>query len=121
MTTMETKMLHERWKGARGRMAPEWRDNFEAYKCFGITYPTPKEWEIKPGAVISETANPLRTCGCGSGINVAPLDWVRRNYPGKEIWKVLIRWEWLPGVVCPYNSDGKIRCERVELVEVVKE
>ena len=92
-----------------------------AYKCFGGQYKPPKEWDIKPGAVISETVNPLRTCDCGSGINVAPLDWVRRNYPGKEIWKVLIRWEWLPGVVCPYNSDGKIRCERVELVEVVQD
>lgn len=94
---------------------------YVAYKCFGSTYPTPKEWEIKPGAVISETANPLRTCGCGSGVNVAPLDWARRNYAKEEIWKVLIRWEWLPGVVCPYNSDGKIRCERVELVEEVQD
>ena len=92
-----------------------------AYKCFCGQYKPPKEWEIKPGAVISETVNPLRTCDCGSGINVAPFDWVRKNYPEKEIWKVLIRWEWLPGVVCPYNSDGKIRCERVELVEVVQD
>ena len=92
-----------------------------AYKCFGGAYCPPEEWEIKPGAVISETVNPLRTCDCGSGINVAPLDLVRRNYPGKEIWKVLIRWEWLSGVVCPYNSNGKIRCERVELVEVVQD
>ena len=38
MTTMETKMLHERWKGARGRMAPEWRDNFEAYKRWCIEH-----------------------------------------------------------------------------------
>lgn len=28
--------------------------------------------------------------------------------------------EWLPGVCVPYNTDGKIRCERVELLEVVK-
>ena len=38
----------------------------------------------------------------------------------KKIWKLLIRWEWLPGVVVPYNTDGKIRCERAELVEVVE-
>lgn len=37
-----------------------------------------------------------------------------------DIWKVLIRWEWLCGVCVPYNSDGKIRCERVELVEIVE-
>ena len=60
-----------------------------------------------------------RADACGCGINVAPLDWVRKNYNG-EIWKVLIRWEWMVGVCVPYNTDGKIRCERVELVEVVK-
>lgn len=38
MTTMETKMLHERWKGARGCMAPEWRDDFEAYKRWCIAH-----------------------------------------------------------------------------------
>ena len=50
---------------------------------------------------------------------MAPLDWVkRRNETG--IWKVLIRWEWLPGVCVPYNTDGKIRCERVQLLEIVE-
>ena len=90
------------------------------YKCFGGQYQPPKKWKIKPGSVIEETVNPLRTTTCGSGINAAPLEWVRRKYPGKEIWKLLIRWEWLPGVVVPYNTDGKIRCERAELVEVVE-
>ena len=36
MTTTETKILHERWRGARGRMVPEWRDDFEAYKRWCI-------------------------------------------------------------------------------------
>lgn len=44
---------------------------------------------------------------------------VKRNYKG-ETWKVLIRWEWLCGVCVPYMTDGKIRCERVELIGVVK-
>ena len=95
-------------------------DGYIVYKCFGAEYAPPKKWEIKPGGVIEETVNPLRTVTCGSGVNVAPLEWVRRKYPGKEIWKLLIRWEWLPGVVVPYNTDGKIRCERAELVEVVE-
>ena len=94
-------------------------DGYIVYKCFGAQYKAPQKWEIKPGSVIAETVNPLRTCDCGSGINVAPLEWVRRNYNTRPIWKLLIRWEWLAGVVCPYNSDGKIRCERAELVEVV--
>lgn len=90
------------------------------YKCFGGLYQPPEKWEIKPGSVIEETVNPLRTITSGCGINVAPLEWVRREQPGKKIWKLLIRWEWLPGVVVPYNTDGKIRCERAELVEVVE-
>ena len=94
-------------------------DGYIAYKTFGGTYNPPKGWEIKPGSVISETVNFDRCTECGSGINVAPLEWVKCQYDGKEIWKVLIRWEWLAGVCVPYNSDGKIRCERVELLEVI--
>ena len=95
-------------------------DGYIVYKCFGAQYKAPEKWEIKPGSVIEETVNPLRTCDYGSGINVAPLEWVRKSYNTRPIWKLLIRWEWLAGVVCPYNSDGKIRCERAELVEVVE-
>lgn len=89
-----------------------------AYKTFGGEYNPPKEWKIEPGSVIEENVNSNRADVCGCGINVAPLEWVKKHYYG-TIWKVLIRWEWLPGVVVPYNTDGKIRCERVELVEVV--
>ena len=95
-------------------------EGYIAYKTFNSSYEAPERWAITPGSVIDEVVNECRTTMCGSGINVAPLEWVRREYPGKTIWKVLIRWEWLPGVCVPYNTDGKIRCERVELVEVVK-
>jgi uncharacterized protein YjbI with pentapeptide repeats len=95
-------------------------EGYIAYKTFNSIYEAPERWTIAPGSVIDEVVNECRTTMCGSGINVAPLEWVRREYPGKTIWKVLIRWEWLPGVCVPYNTDGKIRCERVELVEVVK-
>ncbi len=66
-----------------------------------------------------ENVNFCRADNCGCGINVAPLEWVQREYPNKPIWRVLIRWEWIAGVCVPYNTDGKIRCERVELLEVV--
>jgi hypothetical protein len=95
-------------------------EGYIAYKTFNSSYEAPERWTIAPGSVIDEVVNECRTTMCGSGINVAPLEWVRHEYPGKTIWKVLIRWEWLPGVCVPYNTDGKIRCERVELVEVVK-
>lgn len=92
-----------------------------AYKTFGGLYAPPKTWKIEPGAVIEETVNFDRCATCGSGINVAPLEWVRKEYPTGAIWKVLIRWEWLCGVCVPYKTDGKIRCEKVELLEVVRD
>ena len=91
-----------------------------AYKTFNAIYESPAAWEIKGGAVISENVNFDRCTDCGCGINVAPLEWVKRKYVDGPIWKVLIRWEWLCGVCVPYMSDGKIRCERVELLEVVR-
>ena len=94
-------------------------DGYIAYKTFGGQYPAPDKWEIKAGSIITETVNPDRCTDCGSGVNVAPLEWVRSNYKG-DVWKCLIRWEWIAGVIVPYMTDGKIRCERVELIEVVK-
>jgi hypothetical protein len=91
-----------------------------AYKTFDEHYTHSDTWKIEEGEIISENVNYNRTEPCGCGINVAPLDWVLRNMYGSTIWKALIRWEWLPGVVVPYNSDGKIRCERVELVEPIR-
>jgi uncharacterized protein YjbI with pentapeptide repeats len=91
-----------------------------AYKTFDEHYTHSDTWKIEEGEIISENVNYNRTEPCGCGINVAPLDWVLCNMHGSTIWKVLIRWEWLSGVVVPYNSDGKIRCERVELVESIR-
>ena len=93
---------------------------YVAYKTFSQYFVAPDTWEIAPGNILAENVNFDRCTECGCGINVAPLEWVRRNNGGNlEIWKVLIRWEWLCGVCVPYNTDGKIRCERVELLEVV--
>ena len=96
-------------------------DGYIAYKTFNSEYAAPESWTIAEGSVITENVNFNRCDECGCGINVAPLDWVKSHYGwrGGAIWKVLIRWEWLCGVCVPYNSDGKIRCERVELLEVV--
>ena len=95
-------------------------DGYIAYKTFNSKYAAPESWTIAEGSVITENVNFNRCEGCGCGINVAPLDWVKSHYGWRgAIWKVLIRWEWLCGVCVPYNSDGKIRCERVELLEAV--
>ena len=95
-------------------------DGIIAYKTFCGVYLPPESWVLRPGSVITENVNFDRCNECGCGINVAPLEWVKGKYNG-SIWKVLIRWEWLTGVCVPYNTDGKIRCERVELLEIVKE
>ena len=95
-------------------------DGYIAYKTFNAVYLSPDAWTIENGAVIEENVNFDRCISCGCGINVAPLAWVKNEYPEMQIWKVLIRWEWLCGVCVPYMTDGKIRCERVELIEVVE-
>lgn len=100
------------------------KENFErtdegyiVYKCFNNMYTAPDKWDISIGSVIEEEVNPNRTTICGCGINVAPLDWVRNEYPHMQVYKLLIRWEWLAGVVVPYNTDGQIRCARAEIIE----
>ena len=90
------------------------------YKSFGSNYAPPPDWDIEPHAVITEICNPCRTTACASGVNVATLEWAQRNNRCREIWKCLIRWIDLAGVVVPYNTDGKIRASRVELIEVVR-
>lgn len=97
------------------------KDGVIVYKTFRDTYAPPEKWKIQEGSIITENVNFNRTNTCACGINVAPLEWVERNRYGVEnIWKCLIRWEWLCGVCVPYNTDGKIRCEKVELIEVVE-
>ena len=94
-------------------------EGYIVYKCFNNMYSAPDKWDISIGSVIEEEVNPNRTTICGCGINVAPLDWVRNEYPYRQVYKLLIRWEWLSGVVVPYNTDGKIRCARAEIIERV--
>ena len=91
------------------------KDGYIVYKTFGGAYSKPDSWTIEPGAIIEEVCNPNRTNACGCGINVAPIEWVKENYKG-DVYKLLIRFEWLPGVVVPYNTDGKIRCSRAQIM-----
>lgn len=96
------------------------KDGVIAYKTFAECYDPPENWVLKKGSILTENVNSCRSYACGCGINVAPINWVKLRYNGGDIWKVLIRWEWLVGVIVPYHSDGKIRCERVELIEIVE-
>ena len=94
-------------------------EGYIVYKTFGENYSAPESWKIEPGSIIEETVNCDRTTECGCGINVAPLAWVKK-YESHRPYKLLIRWEWLPGVVVPYNTDGKIRCSKAQILEAVE-
>ena len=94
-------------------------EGYIVYKTFGENYSAPESWKIEPGEIIKETVNCDRTTECGCGINVAPLEWVRK-YGCNQPYKLLIRLEWLPGVVVPYNTDGKIRCSKAQIIDVVE-
>lgn len=95
-------------------------EGYIVYKSFGAYRSAPESWDLKPGSIISENVNANRSEKCGSGINVAPLDWVLRDNC-KQPYKLLIRFEWLVDVVVPYNTDGNIRCGRAEIIGPVEE
>ncbi len=90
------------------------------YKCFnGSYYPNPN-WKIEPGSVLTENCGPMPTDKCACGINFATREWVMANHPGKTVWRCLIKWAWLPGVVIPWNTDGKARCSKLMLLREEK-
>jgi hypothetical protein len=95
-------------------------DGYIAYKTFNEHYNAPENWNIEPGSILADVANFTRTDNCGCGINIATKKWVCEETSKPEIWKCLLRWEWLPGVCVPYGTDGKIRCEKIELMEMIK-
>ena len=92
------------------------------FKTFGAYKSSPDYWKIKPNLFIEEVVNPDRCTECGSGINFATLDWIKTDSEAcsKSIWKCLIHWEDMADVVVPYNTDGKARCARLQLIEIVE-
>ena len=93
------------------------------FKTFGAYNDPPNYWKIEPGSFIEEVVNPDRCTECGSGVNFATLDWIKDDSPANQlpVWKCLIHWEDMADVVVPYNTDGKARCARLQLIEVVDE
>ena len=117
--------------GAEGLLsAPNWilknflqdEQGIIVYKIIGNTeYPVPDHWDISVGSVIEEVCNPDRTCLCDCGVNFATKEWCDNNYGRNtnRLWRCRIAWMDLAGVVVPYNTDGKARCERLTLLELV--
>jgi uncharacterized protein YjbI with pentapeptide repeats len=87
------------------------------YKRVGGTdYNIPLYWTIEAGEFLMEIANPDRCTECGCGISFGTREFCD-EYRGDQLWRCRIRWIDLVGVVVPYNTDGKARCERLELLE----
>ena len=104
-------------------------DNFEqdglgliVFKAIGNTsYAMPEQWEIEPGAFLEEVVNPLPTVACGCGVNFGTLAFIHKEYShARSVWKCRIRWIDLVDVVVPYQTDGKARCGRLELLEKIR-
>ena len=94
---------------------------FIVYKTFGAYQQPPNTWKIEAGSIIEEVVNPMPVNDCGSGINFATMQWIKNNDDTNKLplWRCRIRWMDCVGVVVPYNTDGKARCGRLELIEVV--
>ena len=92
------------------------------YKAFGETsYTAPDSWKIEAGSFIEEVVNQLPTVNCACGVNFATLEWINNTYKtGVVIWKCRINWKDACSITVPYNTDGKARCGRLELLEVVE-
>ncbi len=91
------------------------------YKRIGMAeFSTPGYWTIEPGEFLTETCNPLPISGCGCGVNFGTIEWCKIHYTSVNLWKCRIRWIDLLGVIVPYDTDGKARCNRLELLEIVK-
>ncbi len=110
--------------------ASNWiRNNFKTtkngvivYKRIGAIkteYSKPDHWNVETNCYLTETCNPDRTTPCACGVNFGTKDWCSNHYQYCDLWECLIEWIDLAGVVVPYNTDGKARCERLLLLEKI--
>ena len=115
---------------AKGLLEPFcWlRDTFETtylgfvvYRSQRGSFTNPDGWVFGPGAELTEVCHSDRTLDCACGVAFATLDWVRKNHERETIWRCLIPWERSCGIVVPYNTDGKARCDYLQLIEVVEQ
>ena len=104
------------------------KENFErtpegyvVYKRIGTTdFPVPNYWVTESGNFIEEVVNPCPADDCGCGVNFGTKEWCNSDHPNADLWKCLLHWEDLPSVVVPYNTDGKCRCGRLQLLEIIE-
>jgi hypothetical protein len=98
------------------------RQGWVVYKAIGSTdYLLPDYWKIEPGSILEEMVNPTRTQECGCGVNFATLFWCKKTYQQSVIWECLLHAEDAPDICVPYNTDGKARCGKLELLRIVED
>jgi len=88
-----------------------------AYKIESFYYDKPKNWKYEEKAILVENCSFSRTSNCACGVNVATLEWCKKEKESnKPIWECLVD----PAGVCvPYNTNGKFRAEWVKLIKIV--
>jgi uncharacterized protein YjbI with pentapeptide repeats len=91
-----------------------------AYKAVTLkrTGPTFPGLHYGDGETVSVDGADTSEALCGSGVNVATLDWCRKNHPGPAIVKVRFRKVDIASI--PYASDGKFRLHRCTVVGEVR-
>jgi uncharacterized protein YjbI with pentapeptide repeats len=110
--------------GAQGiPTAAEWLKQFKhdeqgiiVYRAQNGEYAHPEHWRFAPGEYLTETPNPDRATECGCGVSFATLEWAQNKYAGPH-WKCRIHWIDLADVIVPFNTDGKARCAKLQLIK----
>jgi hypothetical protein len=63
----------------------------------------------------------LRSYPCGFGVNFGTLDWIKKNTKcSGDIWECRLYFDDLEKTVVPYNTDGKARCSRLQLIKIIR-
>jgi hypothetical protein len=92
-------------------------EGYICYKSFGEHYDSPKNWIIEENSIIDEKALKMdRRVLCAPGINIATKEWCNENC-GKQVWKCILKFEWMDEVCVPYGTDGKFRCSKLLILE----
>lgn len=100
-----------------------------AYKIFNSVYTSPERWKIEADSILTEPdleTNPAYDCA--QGINIAKsIGWIedfisdtssdRDGNMVAIVWKVFIPDTAI--IVIPHGSDGKIRTNQIQLLEVI--
>ena len=84
------------------------------YKCFGQYRISPEKWLIEPGSILEEEVDPDRRLNCSWGINFGTRKWHKADHHTCELWKCLIPRD--AEVIVPHATNGKARCDRLELI-----